>query len=197
MASVDHTPLHVYVRDHGTVLATRPLGRRAADHVRAIADEPGDLILDFEGVEVATPPFLQELVDVVHGLVLRDTGTGRIVVFANMNEDLAETMRYVVAKRKLSVAYREGNSIELLEAKPHLTETLRTAQRLRSFTAPQLADKLNIENDTATQRLKKLLETGAVVREVDPEAKQGIRHLYRAATPELVGPGKKPAAARS
>jgi hypothetical protein len=188
MASVDHTPLHVYLRDHGIVLATRPLGRRAADHVRTIADERGDVILDFAGVEVATPPFLQELVDAVHGLVLRDRGTGRIVVFANMNEDLAETMRYVVAKRKMSVAYREGDRIDLLEAKPHLVETLRTAQRLKSFTAPQLADKLKIEKDTATQRLKKLLETGAVVREPDPEAKQGIRHLYRAATAEFAAP---------
>jgi len=185
MLSADHRPLHVYLRDHGHVLSTRPRGRNAADHLRSVADEPADLILDFEDVEVASPPFLQEIVDAAHGLVLRDKDTGRIVLFANMNEDVAETMRYVVAKRKLSLAYREGNRIDLLEAKPHLVQTLRTAQQLRSFTAPQLAEKLDIENDTATQRLKKLLETGAVVREPDPEAKQGIRHLYRAATPDL------------
>ena len=188
MTSADPTPLHTYMRDHGSVLATRPLGRHAADHLRTIADEPGDVIVDFDKVEVATPPFLQELVDTAHELVRRDLTTGRIVLFANMNEDLAETMRYVVAKRKLSVAYREGNRIELLEGKPHLVETLRTAQRLKSFTAPQLAVQLKIENDTATQRLKKLLESGAVVREADPEARQGVRHLYRAATPELAGP---------
>jgi hypothetical protein len=185
MPSSDHRPLHVYLRDRGSVLSTRPRGREAADHVRAIADDPGDLILDFAGVEVASPPFLQELVDGVHGLVVRDRETGRIVLFVNMNEDVAETMRYVLSRKKLSLAYREGDRIELLEGKPHLIDTLREAQQLRSFTAPDLARKLGIAADTATQRLRKLLETGAVVREPDAEARQGVRHLYRAATPDL------------
>ena len=185
MHSAEHSPLHVYLRDHGRVLSTRPRGRDAADRLRAVADEPGDLIVDFEGVEVASPPFLQEVVDAAHSLVLRDTNTGRIVLFAQMNEDVAETMRYVVAKRKLSLAYQEGGRVDLLEGTTHLLETLRTAQQLRSFTAPQLAEKLNLKSDAATHRLKKLLETGAVVRENDPDARQGIRHLYRAATPEI------------
>jgi DNA-binding transcriptional ArsR family regulator len=185
MRSADHTPLHVYLRDQGRILSTRPRGREAAEQLRAIANEPGDLIVDFDGVEVASPPFLQEIVDASRALVLRDSDTGRIVLFANMNEDIAETMRYVVAKRKLTLAYREGNEIQLLEAKPHLAATLKAAQQLHAFTAPQLAEQLKIQRDTATQRLRKLLETGAVVREQDPEARQGIRHLYRAATPDL------------
>lgn len=185
MPSSDHKPLHIYLRDRGRILSTRPRGREAADHVRAIADDAGDLILDFAGVEVASPPFLQELVDGVHSLVLRDRETGRIVLFVNMNEDVAETMRYVVSRKKVSLAYREGRRIELLEGKPHLIETLREAQQLRSFTAPDLARKLGIAADTATQRLRKLLETGAIVREPDAEARQGVRHLYRAATSDL------------
>lgn len=184
----DHlTPLHVFMYDQGEILATRSLGRQAADHLRTVADHPGDVILDFDRVQAATPPFLQELVDTVHALITRERETGRIVLFANMNEDIAETMSYVVAKRKLSIAYRQGNRVDLLEGKRHLIETLETAQRLKSFTAPQLADQLKIQSDAATQRLKKLLETGAVVREVDSSAKQGVRHLYRAASPELVG----------
>jgi DNA-binding transcriptional ArsR family regulator len=185
MRSDDQNPLHVYLRDQGRVLSTRPRGREAADQLRVVADEPGDLILDFEGVEVASPPFLQEIVEASHALVRRDKDTGRIVLFANMNEDVAETMRYVVAKRKLTLAYREGDQIQLLEAKPHLVATLRTAQQLRSFTAPELAERMDIEKDAATHRLRKLLETGAVVREPDPEARQGIRHLYRVASPDL------------
>lgn len=184
----DHVqPLHVFMRDQGEILATRALGREAAEHLRRIADDPGDVILDFDRVQAATPPFLQELVEAVHGLIMREHETGRIVLFANMNEDVAETMSYVVAKRKLMVAYRQGDRVDLLEGKPHLVETLETAQRLKSFTAPQLADKLNIQKDAATQRLKKLLEIGAVVREIDSSAKQGVRHVYRAASSELVG----------
>jgi len=195
MRSADHTPLHVYLRDEGRVLSTRTRGRRSADQLRAVADEPGDLIVDFEGVEVASPPFLQEIVDAAQAIVHRDKATGRIVLFARMNADVGETMSYVVAKRKLTVAYREGDQIELLEGKPHLVQTLRAAQQLRSFTAPELATELKIENDTATQRLRKLLKTGALVREPDPEARQGIRHLYRVATPELTEMASRRAAA--
>ena len=170
MPTPEQTPLHIYLRDHGRVLSTRPRGREAADRVRAVADTPGDLILDFDDVEVASPPFLQEVVDTAHGLVARDKATGRIVLFANMTEDVAETMRYVVAKKKLSLAYREGDEINLLDGSRHLVDTLKAAQQLRSFTAPQLAHELKIKDDTATHRLKKLLETGAVVREEDPKA---------------------------
>jgi DNA-binding MarR family transcriptional regulator len=185
MGGDEQTPLHLYLRDNGHVLATRGRGKQAAAHVREIADDDGDLILDFDEVEVASPPYLQEIVDTVHALLLRAKDTGRIVLFANMNDDVAETMRYVVARQKLSLAYQEGDHITLLEGKPHLVHTLETAQKLKSFTAPQLAEKLDIENDTATQRLKRLMETGAVVREPDPETRQGIRHLYRTATPAL------------
>lgn len=181
MHSADYSPHHIFMRDQGSVLATRPRGHAAAELVRSIARDPGDVILDFEGVEVATPPFLQELVDATQALVAQARETGRIVLFANMNPDVAETMRYVVAKRKLSITYQEGDTIDLLEGSPHLVKTLRTAQALRSFTAPQLATQLGIESDAATQRLKKLLLTGSVVREQDPEAKRGVRHRYRAA----------------
>jgi DNA-binding MarR family transcriptional regulator len=188
MSSAGHSPLHLYLYDHGKILATRPRGREAADQIRNIADQPGDLILDFRGVEVASAPFLQEVVDAAHGIVLRAAKeAGRIVLFANMNEDVGETLRFVVAKRKLSLAYLDDGRIDLIEAKQHLVETLQKAQQLKSFTAPELAKELDIADDTATQRLRRLMETGAVVREPDPETSRGIRHLYRAATAELAG----------
>ena len=188
MSSADYSPLHLYLRDHGTILATRPRGRNAADQIRELAATPGDLILDFDAVEVASVPFLQEVVDEAHAAVQRAAkDDGRIVLFANMNEDVSETLRFVAAKRKLSLAYVDDGRIDLLEANRHLLETLAKAQKLKSFTAPQLAKELSIAADTATQRLKKLMETGAVVREVDPEAERGVRHLYRVATPELAG----------
>lgn len=184
----DTTTLHVYLADHGQVLATRSHGREVADHLRAVSDRPGDIIVDFSDVEAATPPFLQELVDAMQSIILRAPDSGRIVLIAHMNEDVEETLGYVMGRKKRAVAYSRGDTIELIEAKPHLVETLREALTLRSFTAPDLAKKLSIAHDTATQRLRRLLEAGAVVREQDPEAKQGIRHVYRVANSELVAP---------
>lgn len=187
MSSADHSPLHIHMRDHGVILATRPRGREAADQVRELAATPGDLIMDFAGVEVASAPFLQEIVDEAHAVVLRAAKEdGRIVLLANMNEDVSETLRFVAAKRKLSLAYIDDGKIDLLDGKRHLVETLAKAQQLKSFTAPQLAKELDIADDTATQRLKRLMETGSVAREADPATARGVRHLYRAASPELV-----------
>jgi hypothetical protein len=177
--------IHFYLADHGAVLATRPRGKEAGDHLRTLASEPGDLILDFKDVEVASAPFLQELVNGVQSVIAAASESGRIVLIANMNEDVAETLAYVVARKKLMLPYRQGDQVELLEANQQFADTLREAQRLRSFTAPQLADRLHIKPDAATQRLRKLLGTGSVVREPDATAKQGVRHLYRAATAEL------------
>lgn len=189
--STEQRPLHVYMKDHGRVLATRPRGKEAAEHLRKIAESAGDLILDFCDVEVATPPFLQEAVDAVQAIIMASGEQGRIVVAANMNEDIAETMAYVLVRKKLTIAYRHGNQIELLEGRPQLAETLREARRLKRFTAPELAKELKINPDTATHRLKRLLSTGAVVREQDASARQGVRHVYRVAEPELTKKPKK------
>ena len=172
--------------DHGKVLATRASGREAADHLRAVAETPGDLIVDFSSVEVVTPPFLQELVEAVYDAIQRQQDRGRIVVAVNMNDDVLETLSFVLGRRKSAIPHRRGNEVELLEAAPHLVETLREAQQLRSFTAPQLAERLQINDDAATHRLKKLLEIGAVARQRDPDATQGVRHVYRAATSDLL-----------
>ncbi len=181
--TLSHHTLHYYLSDQGAMLSTRPRGREAADQLRRLADEPGDLIIDFSRVEVASAPFLQELIDGIQTIILTAGDAGRLTLLANMNDDVYETMGYVLSRKKLTVPYQRGNEIDLLEATPQLAETLREAQRLVSFTAPDLAKQLKIEPSAATQRLKKLLLMGAVVREEDSTAQRGKRHLYRPVTP--------------
>lgn len=183
MPSAAHAPLHVYLRDEGPLLATRDRGRELADRLRILTEEPGDIILDFEGVEAATPPFLQEVIDALHDVIYRASDTGRIVFAANLNDDLAETMAFVLNRRKTALLYRSGKMLELLGESAHLAETLAQAQKLKSFTAPELAERLDIRPSTANKRLEKLLEAGAVRRERDSSAPRGIRHIYHAAVP--------------
>jgi hypothetical protein len=174
------------MRDQGRFLSTRESGKQAAADLARIAAVPGDVILDFKDVEAATPPFLQELIDQVATLIIANQGHGRIVVAAHLNQDVAETLRYVAAHAKRGIAYLQGGEVDLLEDRPKLVETLREARRLKPFfTAPQLAERLDINSDTATQRLKTLVELGAAVRWADPDAQQGLRHLYRVADPRL------------
>jgi hypothetical protein len=52
--------------DHGGVLATRELGRAVGRELQdALVEAPG-LVLSFAGVEVASPPFLDEMLASIH-----------------------------------------------------------------------------------------------------------------------------------
>jgi DNA-binding MarR family transcriptional regulator len=181
--------LHYHLRDLGTVLANRRRGREAADRLRDLAQGGQDIVLDFEGVEAVTPPFVQELLDAMQAVLAGDRDSGRLAIVANPNEDVIETFSLVLERRKKTLAYRIGDRTELLyETAPHLLELLREAQKLRTFTASDLADRLDVRPNTVHQRLKPLLESGAIGRERDREAKRGVRHVYRAVGPDQPPP---------
>jgi hypothetical protein len=160
------------------VLATRESGRHVAEEILRRAEEPGAIILDFAEVGVVTLPFVQEMMSGVHETILRAPETGRIVVAVNLDRDVADAVSHVLRGRKQALAWYAGQTINLLAADLSLTETLRQAQELDSFTAPLLAERLGIEPTAATHRLKRLLQCGAVIRERDANASRGVRHLY-------------------
>lgn len=172
--------LHFYLRDRGSVLASRRRGREAAEQLRELSEQqPSDLILDFKDVEAVTPPFLQELLDAVQSTISRGDH-GRLVVVANLNDDVAETLALVLERRKQTLAFRRGNSVELLKPDNHLVETLREAQSLKRFTAGDLAERLEINTTAAHQRLQPLLAAGVVARDFGAPAKGRRSRVFRA-----------------
>lgn len=173
--------LHFYLRDHGVVLANRRRGREVAGHLRELAESRQDIVLDFDEVDAVTPPFVQELLDAVQSAVRDD---GRLVVAANMNDDVEETLSFVLERRKATLAHRRGEEVELInEVAPHLGDLLREAQGLRRpFTVSELAEQLGVPENTLNGRLKPLLAFGAAARERDADAPRGIRYLYRVAS---------------
>lgn len=170
-----------HMAEHGRspVLATRELGRQVGRQVQDELAGAEILLLTFTGVEVASPPFLDEIVRAVHS-VLRGGDTKLMVVTLDMNEDVRESLALVLDRHKLMLAALSGGQIELLGGSRQLAETLREAQRLREFTAPELAERLRLKLPNLHQRLKALTEAGALVREEDETAERGRRHRYRA-----------------
>ncbi len=142
-------------------------------------------MLDFGGVEVVSPVFAQELLGAVSELLDRTDG-GRLVVASCLNEDVADALLLVLERRKRTLAYQHGDEIELLADSPHLIGTLREAQRLGEFTVQRLSQELQLKDSAVSQRLRALQAAGAVARDRDPAAQHGKRHLYRAATSDLV-----------
>jgi hypothetical protein len=159
------------------VVSTRDRGRAAADRIQEALDK-GSLVISFDGVEIATPSYLDEIVRRLGGL-LRGNET-RVVVIAGANEEVAETLDLVLGKHKMSLAAMQDKQVKLLGGSAQLRKTLKAAQKLGSFGAAELAEELELKLPNLHQRLKDLMEAGAVARELDSTASHGKRHRYDA-----------------
>ncbi len=144
--------------EHGGVLATRALGRAVGRKLQdALVDTPG-LVLSFAGVEVASPPFLDKLLSSIHAS-LHGADANKLIVVDSLNEDVRESLLLVLERRKLALANLENHQIKLLGGSRQLREALREAQRMGEFSAPDLAERLQIKLPALHQRLQALLET--------------------------------------
>lgn len=165
-------------------LLTRGEGRQVAGKLRRQAVEPRPLVLDFSGIKAATPSFLDELCTEIDHLLRHNRDAGMLVVATHMLADVTDSFLYILERHRHSLAYFRGEDIDLLNAPPHLVETLRAAVELGGeFTVPELAKAMgSVKTNALNQRLASLLEAGAVARERDVQAERGVRYRYR--TPE-------------
>jgi hypothetical protein len=177
----------INLADHGPVLSTRERGREAAGFVQEALEE-GGVVLNFAGVEVASPSYLDEILVRLRG-VLADNGSG-IVVVAEVNADVLESLELVLARRKMALATLKGKTIQLLGGREQLAETLAAASELGSFKAPELAERLELKLPNLHQRLKALSESGAVARTIDRTATRGRRYDYKAPDAKSFDPKK-------
>ena len=160
------------------VLSTRERGRVAADQVQEAFDR-GSIVINFKSVEVATPSFLDEIVRRLGGLLRGNED--RVVVITEANEDVADSLELVLDKHKMALATVRDDQLELLGGSAQLKTTLAAAQQMGSFSAADLAKELEVKLPSLHQRLKGLMEAGAVAREPDESATRGKKHRYGAA----------------
>lgn len=164
--------------EHGRVLATRSTGREVG---RAVADrltESPGILLSFFGVDVASPSFLFELISETKAALI--TPPSKWLLVAGMNDDVRESALLVLDRLKMIVGTLDHGQIEVLGGPQHLQETVRAAEELGSFTAPDLAEQLRIKLPALHQRLNQLVEAGVLTREDDPTATRGKRGKYMA-----------------
>ena len=171
----------VNIGELGSVLSSRDTGRAAGEMLDEAA-EKGSFVVGFDGVEIATPSFLDELARRLAGLLHRNES--HLVLIAGLNEEVRHSFELVVRDRGLRFAELRDDQIELLGGSDQLQQTLRKAQELGSFKAGDLARELEIKLPNLHQRLAALLEAGAISREPDPTAERGRRHSYKTATAE-------------
>lgn len=163
VSNVSMKPAVFDLGEIGKVLATRERGREAG---RAAADRfavSSSMILGFWGVEVASPPFLDEFLRALQAeLTGRD---GRLLVAAGANADVRESLQMVLEREGTALAELDSGQVKLLGGSRQLKQTLAEAQKLGYFTAAELAERLEVKLPNLHARLKALTEAGAVARE--------------------------------
>lgn len=165
-------------KDYGPVLASRPDGRRAADVVEeALRSGPG-VVLNFRGVEIVTPSYLDEIFMRAAG-VLRSGGSG-LLVASNFGDEVRETVELVLEHRKMMLASIDKEHVALLGGSRQLQETLKAAHTLKEFTSADLAKELKVKLPNLHQRLKALEQSGALSKRRDETAERGTRFIYSA-----------------
>jgi hypothetical protein len=102
------------------------------------------------------------------------------VQLTGLNEETRDGVTVCLERRKQIAV--DGDTNELLGDTAHLSDTWAAARRLGNFRAAQLADELTISLPNANNRLKKLVEAGALYRERCAGPKRGGKEFtYRLA----------------
>jgi len=168
-------------------LATRERGRRVREdieHKLAEIAAGATLTMDFSGVEGITVSFGDECVAKL--ILARAAGdyVDRGLVVEGANEDVHETLETILARRKLAaVSLTSSGGLHVLGNQRWLPETLDAALELRSFRASDLAVHLELTPQAANNRLRVLVASGAVSRELVVPEGGGKEFSYRIAVP--------------
>ena len=170
------------VSQHGAFLATRSSARtiRESLETKALALDPGDnLVIDFTGVQAMTISFADEFLGKFYTAVAAGDIPAQAVLLQGLHEDTRETVTLCLQRRELVAAeYREG-AVQLVAAPEFLVDTYRHASALGTFRATELSNRLGITPQNANNRLRRLVEGGALRRErVSMSKRGGKEFLY-------------------
>lgn len=118
-----------------------------------------------------TNSFADELVGKLYtSLAAGDVTSGGIRLIG-LNEETRDTVTVCLERRKLVAV--DGDEERLLASDELLQATYAVARRLNHFRAADLATELAISLPNANNRLKRLTEAGALLRQPDPERERG------------------------
>ncbi|GAB2331355.1 hypothetical protein STREPTOSP366_65040 [Streptomyces variabilis] len=169
------------VKEHGTFLATRVKGagaRRALEEQLTAAARVALLTIDFGGVEAMTNSFVDEFLGKFYLLLAAGDVSADGVRLVGLDEETREGVAVCLERRK-QVAL-DGDTHELLGDASILAGTYAEARRLGDFRAAELAEALGISLPNANNRLKRLVEAGALYRERSAGPERGGKEFaYR------------------
>lgn len=183
--------LRFAVKDYGSFLATRPSARSARNDLEAeIERERQDclVVISFHGVDAMTISFADEFLGRFYSALsfgdIRVTGA----LIEGMNSETRETVSICLERRDLVAAAVENDQGDLVGGAEFLRQTYAKSATLGTFRASELSAALGITHQNANNRLKRLVEAGAVHRRRLALSDRGGKEFVYTALP--VGAGR-------
>jgi len=142
------------------------------------ADSHAELELSFAGVDALTISFADEFLGrflTELQATARDPGP---ILVTGLTEDTWQEVDVVLERRKLGAAFTLNGRLDLLGGDRYLKATFRHAVEMGACTPGKLAAGLGITVPNANNRLKKLVEMGALQRTRSPVAGGGREFTY-------------------
>lgn len=178
-----------YVDSEGPFLMGRSQGQAARSALerelfgQKVGEEP--ICIDFADVRGMSVPFADEFfVPLLSHRVVAGYYDEHPVVILHAGPDVAETLEAVMRQNNLAVvALQRDPDAELLGGERSLRDTLRLAATMEEFSAQQLAERLGLTAPAANNRLKQLVQLGALIRVAFVPARGGREYRYRIPRP--------------
>lgn len=179
--------LNFDVGQHGEVqfLATRSKGREIRGELedRISRGRSDEVVINFTGVEAMTISFADEFVGRFYTSVASGDIVSSFVLLTGLNEENLATVSICLERRDLAAAAIIDDQPVLVGAPDYLAETYRQAVSLGNFSALDLADRLGVSAQNMNNRLKRLIEAGAVSRRRIASGRGGKEFMYTATAP--------------
>lgn len=172
----------------GQFLVSRMHGAQARarlEHLLETTTSAGQLAIDFHDVEAMTNSYADELIGKFYvSLAAGDVAASRVLL-VGLNEETRDAITICLERRKLAAL--DGDEDVLLGQAAAIEDTYAQARSLGEFKASALAEAMGITLTNANNRLKRLVEAGAIQRErADSPERGGKEFTYRVSSTSSV-----------
>jgi hypothetical protein len=168
------------VSEAGTFLSTRSVGAHLRGELEDLLRSPGPpqvLEIDFAGTEAMTHSFVDEFLGKLYLSLAAGDIRAAGVTLTGLNEETRESVVVCMERRKQFAV--QGEDHTLLGDTNIMPDTYDQARKLKVFRAQELAQELGISVTNANNRLKRLVQAGALGRDRAPDPEHGgIQFVY-------------------
>jgi DNA-binding transcriptional ArsR family regulator len=163
-----------------------PVTREAGESVRSLLEKSlasahsGDVVeVSFVKVTAMTMSFTDEFL----GKLLTSRAAGDLpdvaLVLTGLTEETSNEIDVCLERRGAAIAWQDDGEVILLGGEKHLRETFAVAAKRGTFRASDLADDLKLRPQNVNNRLKKLVDDGALIRDRRDPDRGGREFIYR------------------